>query len=302
MNYGVQHTGYVRKPLSVILAELEASMVTEFGPGVIQTPQSPLGQINGLMADMIAHMWELAEDIYQSYDPDQAEGNRLDVLARIRLLNRAVNESDASLRMAVTNQGRAHIDIQDLVRAVRGVPGVTYAEVFVADDGNLDEFTVERGTVVVSVLGGDDGEIAEMARQFLVPGVITFGNTPVNIEVDGFCRTLTLLRPTLVPVTLEVNVRTFNDRLGCPPPSTVAMREAITQGMNLVNGDDITLFRLRVLERAFETVEVLSFRGRRDGVWGPVNSPVRIGFTELATLSFDRIDINLNPTQAGNNN
>ena len=55
-DYGVQSTGYVRKPLSVILSEIEASMTTEFGPGVIQTSQSPFGQLNGLMADLVAEV------------------------------------------------------------------------------------------------------------------------------------------------------------------------------------------------------------------------------------------------------
>ena len=62
-DYGVQPTGFVRKPLAVILAEIESSLITEFGPGVIQTPQSPLGQINGTFADIMAEMWELFEDV-----------------------------------------------------------------------------------------------------------------------------------------------------------------------------------------------------------------------------------------------
>ena len=83
-DYGVQPTGFVRKPLNVILAEIEAAMITEFGPDAIQTAQSPFGQLNGLFADLANELWERAEDIYLSHDPDQAEGNRLDTIGRVR--------------------------------------------------------------------------------------------------------------------------------------------------------------------------------------------------------------------------
>ena len=83
-DYGVQSEGFVRKPLSIVLAEIESALITEFGPGFVQTPQTPMGQINGIFAEAVAKLWEHAEDIYQSYDPDQAEGTRLDTLGRLR--------------------------------------------------------------------------------------------------------------------------------------------------------------------------------------------------------------------------
>lgn len=64
-DFGVVPEGYVRKPISIILAEIEAAMATEFGPGVIQTSQSPLGQLNGLMADLIAEIEERNLDVYR---------------------------------------------------------------------------------------------------------------------------------------------------------------------------------------------------------------------------------------------
>lgn len=51
--YGVVTTGFSRKPLTVIIAELEAANIIFFGPGLIQTSQSPMGQLNGLRADAI---------------------------------------------------------------------------------------------------------------------------------------------------------------------------------------------------------------------------------------------------------
>ncbi len=292
-DYGVLPTGFSRKPLAIILAELEAANVTQFGPGVIQTSQSPLGQLNGLMADAINQVWERAEEIYNSYDPDQAEGIRLDVLGRIRLLSRAGGETDKDFRLAITNAGRARIDIQDLVRALRGLQGVTYAQVFLASDGNLDEFTVDPGTVAVAVIGGVDHVIAATMRDYIVPGISTFGNHVINAKVDGYCRELNLIRPTYVPVKLNITVRTFNDRLGCPPPSASDMKLALANYFagKLVNGEDITLFKIRALESLFNTVEVINFNGKRDDIEQNTNAPVVIGFTEIATVALKDITI-----------
>lgn len=288
-DFGVQPTGFVRKPLGQILAEIEAGMITEFGPNVIQTAQSPLGQINGLMANLIAQEWEFAEDVYQSYDPDQAEGIRLEILGRLRILSRQTGESDAEFRRAITNQGRARVDLQDLARAVAGLDGVTYSQVFVNETGQLDELNLDPGTIVIAVLGGDDEEIAQTARRFIVPGINTFGNTLVSTTVDGFCRSLNLLRPVLVPITLTVNVRLFNDRLGCPPPSTTDIRAALVDNLRLLNGDDVTFYRVRqALESLFTTVEVVSIQANRPDTTGG-----EIGFIELATLAFEDVTVNV---------
>ena len=150
-DYGVQPTGFVRKPLTVILAEIEAALITEFGPDVVQTSQSPLGQLTGLFADLANEIWERAEDLYLSYDPEQAEGTRLDTLARIRLLSRG-NDSDEEMRRALTNNGQARIDLQDLSRAIGGLDGVTFHQVFTNETGEID-IELERGTVAIAVIG-----------------------------------------------------------------------------------------------------------------------------------------------------
>ena len=297
MSYGVVPEGFSRKPLPIILAEIEAAMITEFGPDVIQTSQSPLGQINGLMADLIGQMWELVEDSYQSYDPDQAEGIRLDVLARIRLLMRAGGESDQSLRQAITNQGRARIDVQDVVRVVRGLDGVTYAELFINETNDFDESTLlQPGQVAVAIIGGDDEEIAAALRAYTVPGVSFYGNTYVTSEIEGRCRTVAIVRPIEVPVTLNITVRMARDFRDCPPPAVLAVRNALVEdflGDRLLrNGDDITFFRIRsAIEGRWPNVEVVSFIGERDGIAQTTNEPVDIAFIEIARVSETNVTV-----------
>ena len=293
MTYGVQPTGYVRKPLSVILAELEAAMITEFGPGVIQTSQSPLGQLNGLMADLIAQIDETNLDLYQSYDPDQAEGNRLDILARLRLLSRG-QDTDAELRKAITNEGQARVDVQDLIRAIKSLDGVSYAQVFLNETGEVSNNDLEKGTVALSVIGGDDEEIALAMRQYIVPGVNTYGNTYVTSTVEGFCRSMSIIRPVEVDVSLTVNVSLTNDKFNCPPPALAAIKSYLEDAwaQERINGLDPSFYSIRsIIERQFGNVEVISIYGERDDIIYGKNVTVPVGFTEIASITATVVEV-----------
>lgn len=294
-DYGVQSIGFVRKPLTVILAEIEAALITEFGPGIIQTPQSPMGQINGIFAEAISKEWENAEDIYQSYDPDQAEGTRLDTLASLRLMSRAGTDSEQSFRQAITNEGQARIDLQDISRAVAQISGVIYSQVWVNDTDVVDANGMPAGSICIAVTGGDDAEIAQAIRRYVVPGVTVFGTTSIESVIDGYCRTFRILRPIDVPVTLTVTVRTFKDTMGCPPPSASAIKNALISSLYLLNGDDVSYYRVRsVIESMFSNVEVVSILGERDGIEQALNQPVDIAFIERGSL--DPSDVTITVT------
>lgn len=294
MSYGIQPTGYIRKPISVILAELEAAMVTEFGPGVVQTPQTPLGQLNGLMADLLAEVDERNLNLYQSYDPDQAEGKRLDMLGRIRLAYRSGSQTDGEYRVSLTNAGRGRIDIQDLSQALLGLPGVTYARVFINDTGEVENPELERGVVAVAVMGGDDEEVAAVLREYVVPGISTYGNTRVSTVIGGLCRSMSIIRPTPVAVTVDLLVRTSRGRDYCPPPSTSAIAQTVlalwAQGRE--NGMDVSYFHLRsMLEAEYPNVELVSFSGARADFTGGPNQTIPIAFTEVADLSISEVSV-----------
>lgn len=293
--YGVTPSGFARKPFAQILADLEAALAapSRFGPGVIQTPESPLGQINGALAEAISSLWELAEATYASIDPDQAEGARLDILARLRLLERADGEADATLRADVTNAGRARIDMSDMIRAIKAITGVTYAVAWVNDGDTTDANGVPPHSVSVAAMGGDDAAIASAIRAYVVPGVGSYGNTRVDVTIDGFCRALWFVRPAPVRVRLSLTVATQNDRNGCPPPSAVAMKTALVEELaaSLRNGDDVTLHRLNVaLSCRFQNVEITAAQAAR-GDATLASLPLAIGFDEIATIAATDIAI-----------
>ncbi|PHP66558.1 hypothetical protein CSC94_12780 [Zhengella mangrovi] len=284
-DYGVKPTGWARKPLSVILAETEAAMITEFGPDVIQTAQSPLGQINGLFANLAAQVEELAEDVYHSYDPDQAEGLRLDALARIRQIARN-GRGDPAMRKAITNEGVARVDLADILAAVRSVDGVTYAAVYTNETNLRDDNGLDPGSVAIVVIGGDDEAIAYEFRQFIAPGTIMFGTTYISTTRDGLCRSIAIVRPIVVPVDLSISVRVRKDINGCPPPATADIGAAFLADWaeNNANGKDVNAYNIRALvEGRFSNVEVVSVLSSRDN--NPETASSAIAFIEISEIS-----------------
>lgn len=293
-NYGVVSTGFKIKPLSAILAELEQANIETFGAGVVQTAQTPLGQWNGLRADAIALLWELAESEYQSYDPDQAEGTRLDILARLRLLERIEGESDAAFAAAITNEGRARIRNADFYRAVMALDGVTWARIYSNDTGAEGPGGMPPNSVTVAAIGGDDDEIALAARKFIVPGITISGNTYVSTNIDGYCQSIAITRPWDLPVTLEVDVSKGNDQNGCPPPSNEAIAEALANALTganrPANGVTITDHIIRSALCTLPNVEVVEARVGR-GNDTPTALPCEFNFYEIAQFDLARITV-----------
>lgn len=289
--YGVTPTGFVRKPLDQILADIEARAAAPdvFGPGVIQTPESPLGQLNGLMASLATTGWEVAEAVYQSLDINQAEGVRLDMLGRLRLLARTEGEPDSSFRADITNAGRANVEIADLARAVRNAAGVTWSQVWINDRGATDENGQDAHTLCVAAIGGDDTALADVLMAYVVPGIGTHGNTPVQMAVDGYCRTVYLMRPAPVPIGFNIQVKAVPDKFGCSPPSNAQIASVIAgyfAGADRpANGVDMTIALLnRIVSCLFSNVEIVEATVSRPDLGESYALPYGLAFDQIASV------------------
>lgn len=294
--YGVVATGFNRKPLDVILSEIEQSNIEIMGPGLIQTAQTKFGQWNGLRADLIAALWEIAQDAYQSYDPDQAEGVPLENLARLRLISRQSGELDASLRLAITNTGAANTRDADFYRAVLNVDGVTWARIYSNDTKTTDSNGMTANTVCVAALGGDDEEVATVARQWVIPGMTSYGNTVVSTVISGFCRSMNIMRPEEISIKLALTVSKTNDANNCPPPSNAAIAQTLyaaltAQGTRPANGQDITLHLIRtIVSSAYPNVQVTAATGSLVGD-SLAALPFVVAFDEMVTIDLDDITV-----------
>lgn len=76
--YGITATGFVRKPLSVIKSDLEANCIAQFGADTDVSSNSVFGKEIGVISQEINSVWELMEDVYNSFSPDTADGTSLD--------------------------------------------------------------------------------------------------------------------------------------------------------------------------------------------------------------------------------
>lgn len=288
--------GFQRDGLTKILSDLEAKNREVFGADIIQSSQSPFGQFNGIRSEALAKFEEVAEATYASFDVDQAEGVRLDILAKLRGLLRVPGESDADFGLAITNIGRARIDTADVERAIKNITGVTFARFYPGDADIVTTATgVEAGHVALAVLGGDDVEIATVLRNYVAPGIVPTGNLRVETTIGGYCRSVFILRPALVPIYVRVKVIRRADALGCPPPALAAIEEGLISDLSayrLANGEDVTAYVIRsVIEAKYPNVEVTEVLASRSAIVGGEPMPLAIAFDEIASFSAARTEV-----------
>jgi len=88
--YGISSTGFKRKRLDLLLQELNAEVKTIFGDNFNVSPESPDGQINGVISESNANLWELAEEAYNAFNPKAASGAALSNLVQLNKINRLI--------------------------------------------------------------------------------------------------------------------------------------------------------------------------------------------------------------------
>ncbi len=81
--YGLLATGFALKPETDIRDDLDAGCRTAFGASVPLGPKTVLGAYNGIVSGAIAEVWELAQAVDASQDPDGATGEALEQLCAL---------------------------------------------------------------------------------------------------------------------------------------------------------------------------------------------------------------------------
>lgn len=88
MSNGLLITGFSRKRLDQLLTELNDDMKAIFGDNLNLTPQSPDGQVNGVIAESQANLWEIAEEVHNAFNPSSATGASLSNLVQLNGITR----------------------------------------------------------------------------------------------------------------------------------------------------------------------------------------------------------------------
>lgn len=86
--YGLTSAGFVAKPQSQIVLEIQTALQAVFGQNVNLGPESNLGQLVGIISEREALIWQLAEAVYASQYPGGAEGTSVDNILALNNLRR----------------------------------------------------------------------------------------------------------------------------------------------------------------------------------------------------------------------
>jgi len=160
--YGVTASGFVPKTRSVVLSELQDAAITQYGPGTDVSSDSVLGIELGLMADVLAAVWDQAYLAYSQAYPDGATGDSFAALARLTACDR-LPPSHSLIDVVFTGTNGTVIPIGTVVSAG---PGTHSAATTVVA-------TVVGTSVSARVTSTETGPL-----QFYA-GYITTINTPV---------------------------------------------------------------------------------------------------------------------------
>lgn len=102
-DYGITPTGFVVKPLEVILEELAQRQRSEIDPNWNTEADSLAGQYNGIFADQLAQLWEQLEKEYYALSRE-SDGNALDIIGALTgTSRRGATKSTVVLTLNIDN-------------------------------------------------------------------------------------------------------------------------------------------------------------------------------------------------------
>ena len=245
MTVFLDSTGFKPKTLVELRQELEASYRAVWGAGVDLSPEGPLGQHIALMSKRDADLWEGAQEIYTSRDPDQATGEALDNIAADKGLARlSPTQARADgvicwfpLGSAVTLSAGSKIKAESapttysLESDVYGVMGASTGHMGVrlkidSGFGDGDIMSIEvNGTITVSVLY--DEATHRTVERFV--GVVfadqveslVDGSTAAYKSINGVAY-LEILFPALTSVSAATGLSLNTDSMQGMPGSFVS--------------------------------------------------------------------------------
>lgn len=159
--YGVTPTGFNRKTVQDILADIEARQHAEISASLDLSTATPWGQNNGIFANELGIAWEMLEVCYHAFDPDQAEDFLLTSLGKLtgterRAASYSLVTLDVGVDAGVTLLSGTHFaavadDPTSLWTPVEdfssGLTGGTYSVVFRAE--NPGPVRANAGTITV---------------------------------------------------------------------------------------------------------------------------------------------------------
>lgn len=118
--YGVTPQGYNQKPLPQIIADLNSALTSAFGP-INTSPDSVLGQLVGIIAQVASELWQNDAGVYYSQYPSSATGVSLDNTCEIVGVIRLASEPTTVLASLAGSEG-IQIPVGSIIAIPNGGP------------------------------------------------------------------------------------------------------------------------------------------------------------------------------------
>lgn len=152
MATGVTPQGFVAKTVESLLSDIEAAELLNVDAQLDTSPEEPIGQLNGIFAEKLAELWELAAVAYNGYSRDGAENVQLDNVNGLTGTTRLTAKPSFTIQTCVFSQVGSYV-AGALVANVSGQPSVQFANgenVTVALSGGTYQATLDGGQVLAT--------------------------------------------------------------------------------------------------------------------------------------------------------
>lgn len=157
--FGISNEGFKRKRLDQLLEELNDEVKSIFGDNFNVSPESPDGQVNGVISESNANLWELAEESYNAFNPSAATGVTLSNLVQLNGITRLPATSSRA-QLTITGTAGTVIPIGSLISTSdTGDQFSTEQEITLDGAGNGSVFASAVQTGPIAALAGTITEI-----------------------------------------------------------------------------------------------------------------------------------------------
>ena len=195
-------------------------------------------------------------------------------------------ETDEQLRLRFRNGKfeRATNTLDAIYSALINLDNVSEVTIYENDTSLVDSNGVPGHSFLPIVVGGLSTDIANAIWQNKPIGILSYGNTTVNVgDIQGFTHPVSFSRPSPVVVYISIDITTD---VNFPANGNDAIRTALIEyfSANLGTGDDVIYSRLYTPINSVQGHEVVSLKiGTFPSPTGTSN--IVIPFDSIASLS-----------------
>lgn len=166
--YGITNEGFVIKPRGQIVTDINNSMLSAFGNSFDISPESPDGQVIGVVADAVYESWLREEAAFNNFIPSKSFGVGLDGLVELNGIKRIIDQPTTVL-CTLGGVAATVVPAGSIVETVDGIQFTTDTESIIPSDVNVT--AVVLGAVSIAA-----GEVSVISTANPIAGWTTVTN------------------------------------------------------------------------------------------------------------------------------